>query len=150
MINLIGTTFKVHGQLDVNIVPVGPEGEAIEDMADELIPEEPEELLDQSLNYVVQINKALSLPDNFCRDPYVEYSLFLSEDKYRTNVAVGKQKDPEFNYAKQHTQECVTENFLKYLKDETMTFKVYGYPDVKKKDEKKKKPTLQLQTPHTN
>lgn len=26
LINLIGTTFKVHGQLDVNILPVGPEG----------------------------------------------------------------------------------------------------------------------------
>jgi len=26
VINLIGTTFKTHGKLDVNIIPVGPEG----------------------------------------------------------------------------------------------------------------------------
>lgn len=84
VINLIGTTFKVHGQLDVNIVPVGPEGQSVEELPDELIPEEPDELLDQRVDFVIQINQALDLPSNFCRDTYVEYSLFLSEEKHRT------------------------------------------------------------------
>ena len=50
IVNLIGTTFKVHGQLDVNIVPVGPEGQSIEEFPDELIPEDPDELLDKGSN----------------------------------------------------------------------------------------------------
>jgi len=44
----------------------------------------------------------------------------------------GKNRDPEFNYRLQHTQSVVTENFLKYIKEELLTFKVYGFPDVKK------------------
>jgi len=120
--------------LDVNITPVGPDGESIEDMPDEMIPEEPEDMLDQRIDYIIQINKALDLPSNFCRDVFVEYSLFLSDDKYKTKVIAGKNRNPEFGYSVQHTQECVTENFLKYLKEETLVFRVYGYPDVKKKD----------------
>jgi len=30
----------------------------------------------------------------------------------------------------------VTDNFLKYLKEECLVFKVFGYPDVKKKEAK--------------
>ena len=90
VINLIGTTFKTHGKLDVNIIPIGPEGQSMEEMPDELIPEEPEELLGQRIDYVVQINKALDLPSNFCRDAYVEYCLFLSEEKHKTDVVKGK------------------------------------------------------------
>ena len=87
----------------MNVSPVGPEGQNIEDMPDEMIPEEPDELLDQRIDYVIQINKALDLPSNFCRDVFVEYSLFLSDDKYKTKVIAGKNRQPEFAYAVQHT-----------------------------------------------
>ena len=43
VINLIGTTFKVHGQLDVNILPVDQNGQ---ELSDELIPDDPEDLID--------------------------------------------------------------------------------------------------------
>ena len=46
---------------------------------------------------------------------------------------------PVFDYTKHHTQDCVTDNFLKYLKEECLVFKVFGYPDVKKKDIKDSK-----------
>jgi hypothetical protein len=41
-VNLIGSTFEVHGKLEVNIIPVNSEG------GDELdfFPEEPSELID--------------------------------------------------------------------------------------------------------
>ena len=72
------------------------------------------------------------MPSNFCKDTYVEYSLFLSEEKHRTKTVAGKERSPVFEYAKHHTQECVTENFLKYLKDECLVFNLFGFPDVKK------------------
>jgi len=75
----------------------------MEEMPDELIPDEPEELLGNRVDYLVQINKALDLPSNFCRDSYVEYSLFLSEEKHKTNVVEGKDRNPLFNYSKHHT-----------------------------------------------
>lgn len=44
-ISLIGSTFKTHGNLFVNIIPLGPEGQPMDECPDELIPEEPEDLL---------------------------------------------------------------------------------------------------------
>ena len=54
----------------------------------------------------------------------------------------GKNRDPVFDYVKHHTQSVVTENFLKYIKDECLVFNVLGFPDVKKQesgDAKKKR-----------
>lgn len=42
-INLIGPTFEVHGKLEVNIIPVNPDG-TDEDL--EVIPDEPSDLID--------------------------------------------------------------------------------------------------------
>ena len=71
------------------------------------------------------------MPSNFCKDVFVQYQLYLEETKYQTNVVPGKHREPEFNYRRQHTQTVVTENFLKYIKNEVMAFKVFGFPDVK-------------------
>ncbi len=83
---------------------------------------------------MVCIKSAKDLPSNFCKDVFVEYSIYLEDEKHRTAVIEGKSRDPEFNYQKQHTQMVVTENFLKYVKDEVLTFRLKGFPDVKKQD----------------
>ena len=67
---LIGTNFLNHGKLTVNLIPVTPEGEEIPEDMDI---EEPEELLNQRLDFVVNIEGASDLPSNFCKDVYVEY-----------------------------------------------------------------------------
>lgn len=72
-ISLIGSTFKTHGNLFVNIIPLGPEGQPIEEMQDDQIPEEPEDLLGQEIKFVINIDKAADLPENFCKNVYVEY-----------------------------------------------------------------------------
>lgn len=48
-INLIGSTYEVHGKLEVNIIPVTPEGS--EDL--EFIPDEPADLIDQRIDFIV-------------------------------------------------------------------------------------------------
>lgn len=68
-VNLIGSTYEVHGKLDVNIIPVNPDGS--EDL--DYIPEDPSELFDQRIDFIVKIDKASELPDDLCRDVYVEY-----------------------------------------------------------------------------
>jgi len=60
--------------------------------------------------------------------------LYLGEEKFRTEKVEGKERNPEFNYARQHTQEVVTDNFIKYLKEDSITFKVYGFRDLVNKD----------------
>lgn len=46
----------------------------------------------------------------------------------------GSNRNPIYNYAKQHTQEWVTDGFIKYLKDDFLIFRVYGFAEIKKKD----------------
>ena len=52
-IEVIGTNFENHGKLLVNIIPVDENGNM--DFADEDLPEEPEDLLNRPLNFVVEI-----------------------------------------------------------------------------------------------
>ena len=128
-VNLIGTNYENHGSLEVNLIPVDAEGN--EDIADEDLPEAPEDLMDRRVDFLVNIAKASDLPSNFCKDVFVQYQIYLDDTKHNTDAIQGKNRSPEFNYRKQHTQPVVTENFLKFIKSECMVFKVYGFPDVK-------------------
>ena len=131
-INLIGQNYENHGQLSVDVIPVDADGN--DELPFEDIPESPEDLLNRRIDYLVCIKSAKDLPQNFCKDVFVEYSIYLEDEKHCTVVIPGKNRDPEFNYQKQHTQTVVTENFLKYVKDEVLTFRLKGFPDVKKQD----------------
>ena len=50
-VNLIGSTYEVQGRLEVNIVPVDPSG--TEEPPEETIPDEPEDLIDQRIDFLV-------------------------------------------------------------------------------------------------
>ncbi len=128
-VNLIGSTFEVHGKLQLNIIPVNPDG--TEDL--EFIPDEPNDLIDQRIDFVVQISKALELPEDLCRDIYVEYNFYLDPNKYRSEVIKGNNRSPNINYSKQHTVEIVTKMLVDYLQKDVMVFRVYGFADVKPK-----------------
>lgn len=57
----------------------------------------------------------------------------MSEEKYQTNMVTGSNRNPIYNYARQHTQEWVTDGFIKYLKEDCLIFRVYGFAEIKKK-----------------
>ena len=146
-VNLVATSFEFCGKLDLDIIPVDPDGS--EDLPDELIPNEPEDLIDQRLDFIVKIDGAKDLPQNFCRDIFAEYSFYLNDKTYRTEVVKGKNRNPEFNYAKQHTVDICTDNLVNYLKKECMVFKVYGFPDTKNKFAGDKKLNGKQQSNHS-
>ena len=123
------TNFTWGGSLSVNVIPLDANGSTEIDDAD--LPDEPEDLLNRRIDFMVRIERATGLPNDFCRDVFVEYSIYDDETKFKTNVVEGKNRNPEFGYEKRHTQSVVTEGFLKYIKDEVIAFKVYGFPDVK-------------------
>ena len=53
-VNLIGKTFEVFGKLKINVIPVDPSGS--EDLPDEMIPDEPEDLIGtERIDFVVKI-----------------------------------------------------------------------------------------------
>lgn len=139
-VNLIGSTFEVHGKLEVNITPVNPDGS--EDL--DFIPDEPTDLIDQRIDFIVAIDKATDLPEDLCRDIYVEYQFYLDQAKYKTEISPGKSRSPDINYKKQHTVEIVTKMLVDYLEKDVMVFRVYGFADVKPKAKPAKKPVKKI------
>jgi len=70
-IDLIGSNYENHGNLEVDVVPVDPNGDV--ELADEDLPEVPEDLIQRRVDYLVKVIRAKNLPTNFCRDVFVEY-----------------------------------------------------------------------------
>ena len=148
------------GRLDVNVIPVDEDGES--ELPEEKVPEEPTDLIGQRIDFIVKINKAIELPDNFCKDVFCEYTFFLSEEKFSTTQIIGKDTNPQFDYRQHHTVEYCSENFVEYLKNDSVSFlvylifqlciKIYGYPDLQKnqKSANKKKSTQKKQSVNNN
>ena len=68
-INVVATNSEVVGKLQMNLVPCDENGG--EDLDEDLLPDEPQDLINQSLNFKVKIEKISDLPETFCRDIYV-------------------------------------------------------------------------------
>ncbi len=122
-ISIISPTSQVIGRLDINIVPVDQDGES--DIPDDLIPDSPQELIGQRMDFIVQIQKATELPPDFCKDVFCEYTFFIGEEKYTTIQVKGKNQNPEFNYRFHHTVEYCSENFIQYLQKESVSSLLY-------------------------
>ena len=63
----------------MNIEPVDEDGES--EIPDEMIPENPMELVNQRIDFNVLITKVFELPPNFCKDVYCEYTFYLNNEK---------------------------------------------------------------------
>ncbi len=90
------------GTLKVNLIPTDEKGEKnlSEDQDTEAI-ESPEELLGKKMHFKVVIDGA-RLPENFCTDTYVEYSILENGKNYvarRTEQILGKNYKPDYKYS---------------------------------------------------
>jgi len=113
-VNLIGNLYEHSGgKLYLNIVPVDSEGN--KDIPPEAIPNDPMELVNSQMDFMVEIKEAKDLPETCCKDVFCEYKFYLDETKYATPIAKGRNRNPIFNFTKQHTVGVVTENFVSYL-----------------------------------
>ena len=81
----------------------------------------PEDLKEHRIDFIVEIHKAEGLPPDFCTDVHVEYQFYLEEGENKTQTVKGKNPDPVFDYRKQHTVGYVTDNFLEYLADKEVS-----------------------------
>lgn len=126
-VSLIGSDQKgLVGKLEVNILPTDESG--WDEPPEDLIPYQPEDLIGKRIDFAIIIEKAMDLPDNFCKDVYCEYSFFLEDQVFTTPVIPQKHRSPIFDYRYHHNL-MVTENTIKYLRNNAICFKVFGYPD---------------------
>jgi hypothetical protein len=121
------STSEICGKIYMNITPCLEDGE--EDLGDDpLEDDDPNNLEGKELHFKVKIDKLTDLPENFCSNTYCEYqfSHLLDKKTYKTELAQGKNRNPELGYNCQHTVVCVTKNLLKYLLEDKLTIKIYG------------------------
>ena len=70
------------GKLEVNIIPVDPNGDP--ELPDELLSDNPMDLVGQRIDFIVELKQAYDLPKDFCKDVYCEYMFYLDNEKYKT------------------------------------------------------------------
>lgn len=118
----------VRGNLKVRYCPTDDTGEGEPD--EDLLPEEPEDLLGKAITFKVEIDGAKELPKDLCKNVFVSYGLNFDKSRsYQTEEVEGKSQNPSFNFTKLHHVDSVTPSILRYLANGQMCFKVYGYPD---------------------
>ena len=111
------------GTLSVGVIPTDETGEA--DMCpEELWVDDSSELIGKSIDFNIIIEKASGLPENLCKDTYVEYS--WNFENYGTKIVTGVDINPKFGYKYHMKIDYVTEDLLKYFETDAITFKVYG------------------------
>lgn len=131
VISLIGNDKTgVVGKLDVNIIPTDESG--WDEPPDDLLPEAPEDLNNQRIDFAVTVNKAIDLPEELCKDVYCEYSFYQDDQNYSTPIIPGKHQSPVFDYRYHHTVQQVTPELIKYLKNDAICFKVFGSEEEQK------------------
>lgn len=128
---IVAPNSDVYGEIHLNVVPCGPDGN--EELDEEQMTDNPEDLLNERLDFKVKIDQLTNLPEDFCRNIFCEYEFFMDGEVYRTTPTTEKNRDPVLNYCFHHTQEVVTKFLLDYLNDDKLTIKIYGSRDLRTK-----------------
>ena len=125
---IVATDNKITGQLTMNVVPCEEDGN--EDLNEDMLSDDPMDLLNNTLDFKVKIDKIQGLPPDFCRNIYCEYEFYMDKTKYKSSISQGKNQNPVFNYEKQHHFDCVTKFLVDYLLEDKLTVRIYGNQDL--------------------
>lgn len=107
------------GTLSLDIVPHDEDNNEFDE-----IPDSPEELIGQPLNFRVEIYKCKDLPSNFCRGIQVEYTSFTDNIPYKTKLNEDKDITIEINENFEHYIEYLTRDDVDYLVKEKVKYKL--------------------------
>lgn len=104
----------VRGHLSVKYFPTDETGEG--EPEEDLLPEEPEDLLGKAIAFRVEIEKAKDLPKDLCKNVFVSYNLHFDRNRtYQTDECNQRTQNPMFNFKRVHHIDAVTPSILRYL-----------------------------------
>jgi hypothetical protein len=111
---------KAKAKLEVNIVPCDSTGDP-DGISEEMFTDNPDDLKGHRLDFIVEISHATDVPQDACKDLFVQYQFYLEDQFHTTQIVQGNNSSPVFNYRKQHTIEYVSDGFLQYLDKEQVS-----------------------------
>lgn len=79
------------------------------------IPENPMDLMGNSIYFTVYIKEAYDLPENFCKDVHVEYVSFSDDMTYKTGSISGKNINPVFEENFEHKIDYLTKDDIEHI-----------------------------------
>jgi hypothetical protein len=124
-------TGKLMGYIEIDIIP-----HDINNFEFDEVPENPNELIGQSLYYKVVIHNVKKLPNNFCKNLRIEYQSFYDKTINYTKIYnQNENKKTEFDIEEEfeHKIDYLYKEDIEYLEKENVKFKIYAYEDVEKK-----------------
>jgi hypothetical protein len=74
--------------LTINVIPCEEDGNTSID--EDMLSDNPEDMIGQSINFKVTIDNITNLPEDFCRNIFCEYEYYVGGQKFRTTVSQGK------------------------------------------------------------
>lgn len=102
----------------------------LEDAPDDLLVDDPSELMGKEVFFRVEVEGAENLPNDLCKDSHVNYIFKHEPDViHRVPTVDGKNKNPVFNFKKVHRFEEVNDYMLDYINTGSIVFKTYASPD---------------------
>ena len=140
-LTIVGDLGQV-GMLGVNLVPVDPDGQEIEEddeRFDEFI-DDPTQLLGARLDFKVLIRMADFTREDLI-EPYVMYQIMVQDEvtgklkmeTFKSEKGESNQASMDFKYEKQHTFHKVNQECLEYLLKNNLCFEVHAAPKIDKK-----------------
>ena len=87
-IPIVATDNKIIGQLSMNVVPCEEDGN--EELNEDMLSDDPFDLIGQSLDFKVKIDKVSGLPYDQFQNIFCEYEFYIDQKKYKTTVFQGK------------------------------------------------------------
>lgn len=126
----------MRGNLMVKYWPCAENG--VDEPEDDVMCDEPHELVGKEIYFRVEIDKATNLPADLCKNVFVRYQ-FKHEPGviYQTEEFDGQNMNPVFNYQKVHYIDMVTDYIIDYIDSGNIAFKVYAYPKFETKNKGK-------------
>ena len=140
-IPIVASNHQIYGQIDINVVPCDEAGD--EELDEDILTDDPMDLLNQTLDFKVKIHQISNLPEDFCRNIYCEYEFFMDKEKHTSQICMGKNQSPTLNFEKQHHIDCVTKYLIDYLLNDKLTIRIFGNQELKKMKRQPPKPTQQ-------
>ena len=131
-IGIISNKGNTVGKLDVDVIPYDQDGSEYDE-----VPDQPKELIGQSLNFKVCIYKCSEIPENFCRNLYIEYKMLLDNSFNKTKIYNTDENNIQtkfdINEEFEHSIEYLSKDDIEYLEKEKLQFCVYAFENVEKK-----------------
>ena len=118
--SIINPNGNCMGTLVSDIIPVDDDGNVFDE-----IPDDPMELIGQPLNFRVFIKEAKDLPENFCKEVYVEYTSFFDNVANKTKICLEKSKNPVFEEYFEHRIEYLTKDDIDLILRDKVNYLFY-------------------------